>query len=257
MSAFRVLVVDDEPLAREMVADLVRADPEVAAVAECGDAAHVKDAIAAHQPDIVFLDIEMPERNGIEIAAGLAPDGPVTVFVTAFDRYATDAFDVRATDYVLKPFSDERFRAALARAKERVRERRILEWAEQSRPESVGAPSGAGATLDRLTLKDGAHSIVIPVAEITWIEAEDYYVRIHSTRGRHFVRATLASLEQRLNPALFIRVHRGAIVNLACISTIRRNRGTHIVLTDGTDIPVSRARRRSLADAVRLRLGAR
>ena len=249
MTPLRVLVVDDEPLAREMVADLVRADPEIGEVVECGDAAAAARAIARQQPDIVFLDIEMPGQTGIELAGRLGPDGPVTVFITAFGRYALQAFDVQATDYVVKPFSDARFMEALERAKIRVRERRLLELAERAASEA-----GENGRIERLTLRDGDRSIVIDVSEISWIEAQDYYVRIHSAHGRHLVRATLASLADRLDPQRFLRVHRGAIVNLDLVTSIAEGDDTRVTLAGGAEVPVSRARRRALRAALMPRL---
>jgi two-component system LytT family response regulator len=262
VSDLRVLVVDDEPLAREMVAELVRADPDVASVLECGDATQVSAVVAAQRPDIVFLDVEMPEASGIEVASRLAPDGPVTVFITAFSRYATDAFDVRSTDYVLKPFSDARFREALERAKQRVRERQLLELAERAAPDPgetspADTDAGSGSHLERLTLKDGESAIVIKTSDIVWAEAQDYYVRIHSSRGRHLVRTTLALLEERLNPTLFLRVHRGAIVNLDAVTGIDERDGMRLLLAGGGEVPVSRARRRQLRTAISPRLRGR
>jgi two-component system LytT family response regulator len=248
MTGLRVLVVDDEPLAREMVADLVRADPDVGEVLECGNAADAARTVASRHPDIVFLDVEMPGRTGIELANLLGPAGPVTVFITAFSRYAPEAFDVRATDYVVKPFSDARFRDALERAKTRVRERRLLELAERA------AAEPEDARLERLTLKDGDRSIVIKATEIVWIEAQDYYVLVHSDHGRHLVRATLASLETRLDPTRFLRVHRGAIVNLDRVTGVVEGDDMRLTLAGGAEVPVSRARRRALRAAVAPRL---
>ncbi len=152
MTDLRVLVVDDEPLACEMVAELVRADPDVASVICCADATEAAQALAHDRPDIAFLDVEMPETNGIAVAAGLPDDGPVTVFITAFSQYAPQAFDVRAIDYVLKPFSDERFREALDRAKRRVRDRRRLERADRTGVTAADSPPAPPARLERLTL---------------------------------------------------------------------------------------------------------
>ena len=131
MTRFRVAVVDDEPLARRMVAAILREDEEVDAVFECADAAAAQEVISEKHPDIVFLDIEMPAVTGLDLARELGEDGPVVVFVTAFNRYAADAFEVSASDYVLKPFSDQRFNDALQRAKRRVRERRLGSLAHQ------------------------------------------------------------------------------------------------------------------------------
>jgi two-component system LytT family response regulator len=252
MIRFRVLVVDDEPLARKMVAALLREDEEVEAVFECPAANTALELIRQKRPDIVFLDIEMPEVTGLDLARELTEDGPVVVFVTAFNRYAPEAFEVNASDYVLKPFSDQRFTDAIHRAKRRVRERRLGALAHQLatvssellRPEDEQeAPQKESAYAERLSFKHNERTIVIKTAEVSWIEAEDYYVRIHSDRGRHLVRTPLATLEARLNPREFLRVHRGAIVNLQKVVEIRDAGGMTLVLTDGTEVPVSRSRR--------------
>jgi two-component system LytT family response regulator len=263
MTGFRVLVADDEPLALTMVADLLKRDADVASVIECQDGAQVSEAIARHHPDIVFLDIEMPHADGIRIAETLRADGPVVVFITAFSKYAARAFDVRAVDYVVKPFSDGRFREALQRAKQQVRDRRLVERARAATagPGEAVVPepeTGAGAgRLERLSLKEGDHTLVLKTAEIVWIEAQDYYVCVHSRRGRHLVRAALTALEGRLDPRTFVRVHRAAIVNLDEVQSVRDRDGMHLTLTDGTQVAVSRARRRGVGALLNPRLRSR
>lgn len=261
MNRFRVLVVDDEPLARSMIATLLAADPDVAAVAECGDARLVRDQIATQQPHILFLDIEMPELGGIQIAESIDDAGPVIVFVTAFSQYAPRAFDVSAVDYVLKPFSDARLREALERAKRRVRERRLGELANEVASISAELKADRPTTeaepvryLQRLSLKVGDRSIVVKATEIVWIEAEDYYVLVHSTRGRHLVRTPMTALEAQLDPRQFVRVHRAAIVNLDAVQEVDNSDGTTLRLTDGTHVPVSRSRRKRVEDALAPRL---
>jgi len=248
MTRFRVLVAEDEPLARAMVANLLKRDAEVTLVAECPDAPGVRDTLARQRVDIAFLDIEMPGATGIELAASLIADGAVVVFVTAFSRYAPNAFDVQAVDYILKPFTDERFFAALERAKKRVRERQLGELANQLATVSAelrhAEEPPATGYLNRLAFKEGERSILVNTTEIIWIEAEDYYVLVHSTRGRHLVRATLASFEDRLDPQGFLRVHRAAIVNIAQIREVREDGGLVLVLSDGSQVAVSRSRRR-------------
>lgn len=239
MTGFRVLVADDEPLARSMVAGLLREDPEVGEIVECGDGAAAAQAIGEQAVDIAFLDVEMPEIDGLEVASRLSAGYPAVVFVTAFSEYAAQAFDVRAVDYVVKPFSDARFREAVARAKERVAERRAR----------TGPPTEEAPYLDRLVARDAGRLIVIPTAQIVWIEAQDYYVRIHSARGRHMLRATLASLGSRLDPARFMRVHRAAIVNLSWVRSVE-DAGGQLTLSTGETIPVSRARRREVEAAL-------
>jgi two-component system LytT family response regulator len=268
MTRFRILVADDEPLARSMVAALLRDDDEVADVIECGDAKAARALIAEHRPDIVFLDIEMPEVTGLDLAEDLSDDGPVVVFVTAFSRYATDAFAVDASDYVLKPFTDDRFAEALQRAKRRVRERRLGELANQLaslsselRPVecelSKSCESADSVYVKRLAFKHNDRAIVLKTSEILWIEAEDYYVRVHSKQGRHLVRASLASLEERLDPQSFLRVHRGALVNVEEVRELQDAGALSLLLSDGTTVPVSRSRKSAVESALVPRLRAR
>jgi two-component system LytT family response regulator len=249
MTGFRVLVVDDEPLARQVAVGLLLGDGEIDQIEECADGVAAQDAIARLKPDIVFLDIEMPGYNGLEVAAGSRDTiGPVVVFTTAFGHYALDAFDVAATDYVLKPYSDERFREALARAKRRVRERRLGDMArelvadDERRPDKASAPD-VPDYLRRLSLRDRDRTIVVKIEDIVWFEAEDYYVRVHSTRGRHLIRASLTSLEPRLDPRMFVRVHRTAIVNLEHVRESHVRDGLCLVLSDDAEVGVSRGRK--------------
>ena len=262
MTRFRVLVADDEPLARSMVVSLLQGDQEIESVAECADAASARETIARERPDIVFLDIEMPEASGLDLAADLGPDGPVIVFVTAFSRYATQAFEVSASDYVLKPFSDRRFADALDRAKRRVRERRMGALASQLATLSLEVRASGDEPsrqsdegyLKRLAFKQDDRTIVLKTTDVVWIEAEDYYVRIHTTRGRHLVRTSLASLETRLDPRTFLRVHRAAIVNADEVRAIVDKGGLAVVLTDGAEVAVSRSRRSAVESALAPRL---
>lgn len=256
MTGFRVLVVDDEPLARAMVGTLVQGDPDVAAVVQCGDARQVPALIAEHRPHILFLDIEMPEMSGIGIAETVDDAGPAIVFVTAFSQYATQAFDVKAIDYVLKPFSDDRLREALERAKRRIRERRLGELAHELSSLSAdlrdrpAADQTARPYLQRLAFKVGDRSVILKTGEIHWIEAEDYYVLLHTARGRHLVRVSMASLEAELDPAVFVRAHRAAIVNLDAVQELATKDGCCLRLVDGTKVPVSRSRRRHVEAAI-------
>jgi two-component system LytT family response regulator len=263
MTRFRALVADDEPLARAVVTGLLQGDPEIELVAECGDARCVHDTIARTRIDIAFLDIEMPEASGLQIADALRNDGPVVVFITAFSNYAPRAFDVNAVDYVLKPFSDRRFLDALERAKRRVRERRLGELANQVaslsaelRPDEGAAakPAASADYLQRLALKDGDRAVVIKANDIVWIEAEDYYVLVHSRQGRHLVRTSLASLEQRLDPRRFLRVHRTAIVNVEEVRTIHDRGRLCLTLSDGSEVAVSRSRRSQVEPVVKPRI---
>ena len=255
MNGFRVLVVDDEPLAMNMVSALVKRDADVDSVFECRDATSVPDLVARHQPHIVFLDIQMPGMDGLQLARLIDDTGPVVVFITAFSQYAARAFDVSAVDYVMKPFSDQRLAYALERAKRRVRERRLGELANQVASLSAeltgvkdAPPPASPAYAPRLAFKTGDRAIVLKAEEIIWLEAEDYYVLVHSTRGRHLVRMPLASLEEKLDPQVFARVHRAAIVNLREVKEFDQRDGAWLVMSDGARVPVSRSRKRRVED---------
>jgi len=247
-----VLVVDDEPLAREIAVSLLRRDSEIVDVAECGDGLRARQLIAETRPDIVLLDVEMPGLDGVQLAEHLQDERPVVVFMTAYSRYAVEAFDIAATDYVLKPFSDERFLEAIGRAKRRVRERRLGELVHQMADVAAGihpgeaaecAASGSTGYLQRLSIRQGDRTVVLRTEEIVWIEAQDYCVTVHSTRGNHLVRASLASLEERLAPETFVRTHRMAIVNLTHVRETHDRDGLRLVLSEGTHVGVSRSRR--------------
>ena len=230
----------------------LRRDSEVDRVAECADGLRAREVIADTSPDIVFLDIEMPGLSGVQLAEDLHGGIPVVVFMTAFSQHAVRAFDLAATDYVLKPFSDERFLEALGRAKRRVRERRLGELAEPDGRRRRGAAARLNrpsphptrrAILQRLSLKQGDRTVVLRMDEIVWIEAQDYCVMIHSTRGRHLVRGSLTALEGQLDPNMFVRAHRMAIVNLHHVRETHDRDGLHLVLSDGSQVGVSRSRK--------------
>jgi two-component system LytT family response regulator len=234
MSALAVLVVDDEPLAREMIAALASADADVGTVTTSATAAEAADIVSRTAPDILFIDVEMPEETGIHFADRMSERGPVVVFITAHRQYATDAFAVGAIDYLLKPFSDGRFREALERAKRRVREKRLAQAADALAPSATPGVLAFG-------------SVTVAAADIVWVEAQDYYARLHTMRARHLVRATLASIEQLLDPHMFVRVHRAALVNTTAIrGSVEEDGGLRLALSDGSRVPVSRARRREV-----------
>lgn len=250
-----VLVADDEPLARAMVAALVRSDQDVGTVFESGDAPTARQIIAEQGVDIAFLDVEMPGMTGLQIASDLPLERPVVVFVTAFGQYAPSAFEVRAVDYVLKPFSDARLLEALDRAKQRAADRRARgpEAPDAAGQAAVNRPPESGY-LQRLAVKEGDRAVVLKAADLLWFEAQDYYARVHARTGRHLVRVTLLSLEARLDPKQFLRVHRAAIVNIDEVREIIDGGAMQVVLSDGTRVPVSRARRRKVEAVLAPRL---
>jgi two-component system LytT family response regulator len=254
---FRVLVAEDEPLARAMVVGLLKQDVEIEEVVDCADAAQAREALRSGHFDIACLDIEMPESSGVDLASELGQSGPFVIFVTAFGRYAMDAFDVNAVDYVLKPFSDERFHSALDRAKQRVRERKLAELAEQLASVSAGMKPPVDPPpqfLSWLPCPQGERSILVSTSDIVWIQAEDYYVLVHAKKGRYMVRTALATLEERLDPQQFLRVHRTAIVNLHEVSELRDEERLVLELSDRARVPVSRSRRREVEAALVPRL---
>ena len=257
MTRFTVLVAEDEPLARAMLVGLLRRDEDIERLIECADADQARTALGQQPVDIAFLDVEMPGTTGVEIAGGLPAGGPAVVFVTAYSRYALPAFDVAAVDYVLKPFSDERLAAALNRAKARVRERRLGELASQIASVAAGLESARTAPtsyLTRLPYRDGHRSLFINTGDIVMVEAEDYYVGVHTRSGRHLLRVTLSYLEERLDPGMFVRVHRTAIVNINEVVELREEERLVLVLANGARVPVSRSRRREVEPVLRPRL---
>jgi two-component system LytT family response regulator len=254
---YRVLVADDELLAREIVINLLARDREVDDIIECADGASAERLILSARPAIAFLDIEMPGENGLTIARDPTNLGPVVVFTTAFSRYAVDAFALDAIDYILKPFSDERFFQALDRAKRKVRDRRLGQLAV--RLAAAAADLAPLSGYRESTLPDGLHAATLNEApyvgarieQILWIEAQDYYAMVHATTGHRLVRVSLAALEERLDPDQFLRVHRGAIVNLRHIRKVRQGLRLLLILSDGTQVAVSRARRQHVESVIR------
>jgi two-component system LytT family response regulator len=252
----RVLVVDDEPLARRNLRLLLGRDDEVEVVGERRDGPAAVRAIQDLAPDVVFLDVQMPEMDGFEVLQAVGGEvAPVVVFVTAWEEHAVRAFEVHALDYLLKPFSDARFAAALARAKAAVRRgaledlgRRVAGVLDE-RQAFLGSKrpgTGGPALLRRFVLRSAGRVLFLPAAEVDWVEAADYYVRLHAGGRRHLVRYSMNELERRLDPASFLRVHRSAIANLHRIRELRDvgSGGGTVVLGDGTELPLSRRRRR-------------
>jgi two-component system LytT family response regulator len=256
----QVLIVDDEPLARSGITTLVEKDPELEVVGECGDGRTAVETILEMQPDLVLLDIQMPEMDGFEVLRAVGTDRmPPVVFVTAYDQFAVRAFEVNALDYLLKPFDDERFSRAIERAKRSIRGPeaaelssrlvRLLEAAVGANSTApTSAPPNQGQHLVRLVVKDAGRVFFVRTDEIDWIQAASYYVKLHVQGKVHLVRETMNSLESRLDPTSFFRVSRSAIVNLDRIKEIQPyTRGTQVViLSDGTRVKLSKSRQEGL-----------
>jgi two-component system, LytTR family, response regulator len=235
----RALVVDDEPLSRSNVTALLQRHAEVEIVGECANGSESVEEIRRLKPDIVFLDVEMPECDGFDVLEMLgAGTPPAIVFVTAYDKYALQAFEAGALDYLLKPFDSVRFDRALERAKERVAYRRSAKRA----PDMLAVKSVGGVTF-------------LKIATIDWIEASDYYSRLHSGGKSYLIRRSMADLEDDLRPFSFCRIHRSAIVNLDRVAgmALSENGEYDVLLDDGTKLRLSRAHRRRLTDLLNAR----
>jgi two-component system LytT family response regulator len=245
--AIRTLIVDDEQIARASIRVLLGADPDIELVGECATGADAVDQIAARSPELVFLDIQMPRMTGFEVLAAVGEARRfAVVFVTAHDSHAVDAFDVEAVDYVLKPFDDQRFHRALERAKDQIRHARVGQLAsELVHAMSAARPADGGPAPDHVAIRDGGRTVLVPIAELDWIEAADYYVQLHVGAKSYLHREPLRDLELRLDPRRFVRIHRSAIVAIDRVAELLPSaHGDHRVrLRDGTELKLSRTRR--------------
>jgi two-component system LytT family response regulator len=246
----RVLVVDDEAPARAALRRMLSDDPEIEVVGCCADGNAALAAIKATAPEILFLDVRMPGIDGFGVVEAAGERPPRVVFVTAHAGHALEAFDAAAVDYVLKPFDDERFARALARAKAAARADRTVALAERFSAELGGDAAPRPKYLERITIPDGETVRVIPVDDVDWIEAQDYYVEVHSGGRGYLLRRALKQLEDRLDPRRFARVHRGAIVNVGFIEALRpASHGERdLLLRDGTHLKLSRMYRDRLRE---------
>jgi two-component system, LytTR family, response regulator len=250
MSRIATLIVDDEPLARRGIRQLLEAYPQFEIVGECRNGKDAVRAMRTLQPALVFLDIQMPGMTGFDVVREIGPaDMPTVVFVTAFDAFAARAFETHALDYLVKPVTQERFRSAISRILERRRDREAVAVAERLR-RLLAEQKGARASI---TVPTAGGLVVVDVADIEWIEADDYYAVVHTRGKRLLIRESLASFEERLDTHRFVRVHRSAIVPLGRIQELRSTLagGTYVVLRDGTRVPVSRRRKEAVASAIK------
>ena len=257
----RVVVVDDEPLARERLVGLLASEAGVDLIGECRNGREAVKVIREEAPDLVFLDVQMPGMSGLEVLSALGPErAPAVVFVTAYEAHAVRAFELHALDYLLKPFEDRRFAEALRRARARIENGRLLaDFAarvsalleDRGVPDLATGPArtGAGGAVERLVVKDGERSVLLPVDRIDWIESANYHVVIHAGGRTHVVRDTLGRLERDLDHR-FVRIHRSTIVNLDRVAEFQRlfHGDFAVMLADGTDLKLSRTYR-SLVEA--------
>jgi two-component system LytT family response regulator len=236
--SLRAILVDDEDLARQILREYLSQEEDVEIVAECNNGFDAVKAIAEWKPDLAFLDVQMPKLDGFEVLE-LVDAELAVIFVTAYDQYATKAFDAAAVDYLLKPFDVGRLRAALEKARRRLGERapsrRVAELKQAARP--------PGQWPERIVVKDGARVHIIPVAQLEYAEAQDDYLALHSGGKSYLKQQTISSLEECLDPSKFVRVHRSFLINLERISKIEpyTKDSRLAILASGAQIPVSRA----------------
>lgn len=269
MREIRTLLVDDEPLANQGLRAMLQRHAEVRVVGECRDGNEAVTEIRRQAPDLVFLDVQMPELDGFGVLEQLGCDlAPILVFVTAHDEYALRAFEVQAIDYLLKPAQEEKLDRTMERVRRQLDGSRALDLSQRlaalledrdiARPVSVASATGMAASalpasstyLSRVTVRTGRRSIAVSVADIDWIAADDYCVNIMVQGRRHLLRASLASLETRLDPVMFVRVHRSALVNITRVREWQQLplRRLVLVLADKTRLSVSRSRKAQLLE---------
>jgi len=234
----KAVLVDDEPLARSMVAEYLEGYPQVEVVAECNDGFEGAKAIMQYQPDIIFLDIQMPKINGFEMLE-IIDYQPAVIFTTAFDEYAIQAFEQHAVDYLLKPITKTRFDRAMAK----FLDSQHLEAGKKNTRNLLDKMHQTDGKLERVVVKTGAKIKIIPVSSIIYLEADDDYVKIHTDEGTFLKNKTMASFEEQLDPARFVRVHRSFIVRIDHIARLEpHEKDSYVaVLADGSQVSVSKS----------------
>jgi two-component system LytT family response regulator len=268
MTSIRTVVVEDEPVSRDRLLALLGEEQDIEIVGACADGREAASAIASAAPDLVFLDIQLPEMDGLSLARAFDEGRrPAVVFVTAHDEYALPAFEIHALDYLLKPFSAQRFRAALSYAREHLAQRRatslgrqildMLPHMEQPAPQAPAPPAAAASappvSVERLVVKSSGRIYFIRVADIDWCEAAGNYISVHVGAQSHLIRETMNRLEAQLDPRQFVRIHRSTIVNVDRIQEMRSSfNGEHVVLlSNGVRLTMSRGYKDALQERIR------
>ncbi|HEY7911544.1 MAG TPA: LytTR family DNA-binding domain-containing protein [Blastocatellia bacterium] len=246
----RAVIVDDEPLARRRIRRMLAADTEIEIIEDCSNGREAIEVIGKNNPDLVFLDVQMPEVDGFAVLQAISPEKmPLVIFVTAFDRYAIKAFEVYALDYLLKPFDRQRFEKSLQRAKSRLMSERAGDLGQRalSLLEELKARS---SHIERLVIKSGGRAFFLKIDEIDWIEAEGKYVRLHVGKESYLLREAISSLEAQLDPKRFPRIHRSSIVNIERIRELQPwfHNEYRVILRDGTELMLSRSFRKKLGE---------
>jgi len=244
----KVLIAEDEPLARERIRALLEEEHDIEIAAECADGRSAVTAIREHGPDLVFLDVSMPELNGFDVIAEIGAEAmPPVIFVTAFDHFAVQAFDTHAVDYVLKPFDEDRFRTAVERGRDALAQR-TNGALDQRLSDLLRGLTARPTWVERLAVKSGGKIIFLRTSDVQWIAAEGNYARLHSGQRSYLMRETMSNLESKLDPARFIRIHRSTIVSADAIAELEPLfQGDYVViLTNGTRLTSSRGYRAHL-----------
>ncbi len=238
----RALIVDDEPPARAVIRRMLKEHADIEVVGECKNGEEAIECLSSESPDLMFLDIQMPEMDGFTLLEALG-DGamPAVIFVTAYDQYAVRAFEVAAVDYLLKPFDHERFETALQRARVSLREKnsedrtgQVLNLLEQLQAKSEH--------LERFVIKNNGRVLLVPASEVDWIEVQGNYLRLHAGGSSHMIRETMNNLEKRLDPRKFLRIHRSTMVNIDSVKEmqVHFNEEHLVILKDGSQLTLSR-----------------
>jgi two-component system LytT family response regulator len=246
----RILIVDDEASARARLKALLESEPDAEVVGECADGHEAVEAIRWLAPDLVFLDVQMPEMDGIGVVRAIGPaDFPLVVFVTAFDRYAVEAFDLNASDYLLKPYTEERFRRTLERSRETLR-RRDLDRLNDGLSDLLDRFRAGNGYLRRLVVRLEGRVKFVDVEDVDWIEADAKIVRLHAGGAVYPLRESIGRLEERLDPSRFLRIHRSVIVQVARVTEIETSSDgkQRVLLRDGARLPLSRGNRLKVYD---------
>ncbi|MEK7855627.1 MAG: response regulator [Acidobacteriota bacterium] len=246
----KTLIVDDEPLARDRVKRFLRDEHDISVIGECGNGREAVAAIKEQKPDLVFLDIQMPEKNGFEVVKSLNEKTmPAVIFVTAYDQYALQAFDVHALDYLLKPFNRERLHKAVSHARDQIETKRIGNLDERL-ASLIADLKAEKKYLERLVVKSVGRVFFLKVDEIDWIEAAGNYVKLHTGREAHMIRETMNGIEAKLDPDKFLRIHRSTVVHIDRIKELHPmfSGDYAVILRNGTELALSRNYRERLLE---------
>jgi two-component system LytT family response regulator len=254
MREIRALIVDDEPLARRGIRQLLERESDVVIIGEARNGREALRLMRAASPDVVFLDVQMPEVDGFGVLRAIGVEQmPHVVFVTAFDEFAVRAFETHAIDYLVKPLREVRFAEAVQRVRERMASTDAVALSERLSALLATTDGDRAEPVRRLVVPTSTGELVLDVDDVDWIEADDYYAAVHTRGRRHLIRESLSSLESRLDPTRFVRVHRSAIVSLSRVREVRTDipGDAALLLRDGTRVPVSRRRREQVLEHLR------